>query len=436
MASTSSTDTAAIAGPMVSDSETTEELKRALRAQEGGKKWLARLILVAAVVAIVAAGLVIRAKNKPPAPSRYVVSGVTRGDVSEKVQATGAVQPLLSVNVGSQVNGRVTRVLVDFNSLVKKGDVLAEIDPTIYGAQVNQGQASLVAQRAQVESQRATSEAFRLAFERVQKLQAQGLASQGEVDAARGQFDASKAQVNAASAQANAIAAQLVQSQSNVAFTKLYAPVDGVVISRAIDPGATVVASFQTSTLFVIAQDLKRMRIMADVDEADVGKLRAGMDVDTTVDAFPGEVFSGKVQQVRYSPNNVQGVVTYAAVVEVANPDEKLRPGMTATVTVRTSEAKAVVKVPNAALRYKPSPPTGPDGKPVFQAPETPLAKGKGRIYILTDATLGEEKSEPRIVDTGITDGINTVVSGVEDSVKVVTDETDEGEKKKKGRVI
>jgi HlyD family secretion protein len=412
---------------------TDQELRRALNAQEGGGKWVGRLITLAVVAALVAVGLVVRAKSKPAPPAKYVVQSVTVGDVSEKVQATGAVQPLLTVNVGSQVNGRVTRVFVDFNSMVKRGDVLAEIDPTVYGAQVSQGQASLLAQRAQIESQRANAEAQRLAFERVQKLNKEGLASQGELDAARGQYEVSKAQLAAAQAQAGAISAQLVQAQTNVGFTKIIAPVDGVVISRAIDPGATVVASFQAATLFVIAQDLKRMRVLADVDEADVGKLRAGMEVDATVDAFPGETFRGKVQQVRYSPNNVQGVVTYAAVVEVDNPEEKLRPGMTATVNVRTNEARGVLRVPNAALRYKPTPPLGPDGKPAAQPPEAPLAKGKGRVYVVTDARPGEEKAEARLVDIGITDGLTTVVTGVAEGTRIVTDETDETDPKKKG---
>ena len=173
------------------------------------------------------------------------------------------------------------------------------------------------------------------------------------------------------------------------------------------------------------------MRVMADVDEADVGKLKEHMDTDAVVDAFPGDVFHGLVQQLRFSPNNVAGVVTYSAVVEVANPEEKLRPGMTATVTIKTHEAKAVTKLPNAALRYKPSPPEV-DGKPVPQPPEQPLAKGTGRVFLLTNDKPGEEKAEPRIISIGITDGISTEVT--KDSLpvgaKVVTDEHDKEKKK------
>jgi HlyD family secretion protein len=254
----------------------------------------------------------------------------------------------------------------------------------------------------------------------------------------KAQYEAAAAAVESQEAVINAQAAQLSQSTANLGYTKIYSPVDGLVVTRGIDPGATVVASFQAPVLFVIAQDLREMRVLADVDEADVGKIREDMDADCVVDAFPGEVFHGKVSQVRYSPNNVSGVVTYPAVVEVANPEEKLRPGMTATVTVRTREAHAVPRIPNAALRYRPTPPTGADGKPVAQLPDPPLAKGQGRVWVLVNDKLGQEKDEMRLVSIGITDGMFTEVSDPALSVgtKVVTDETDADEKKKKGRIF
>ncbi len=422
---------------MTQRAEIHEDVRKALAAEEGGRRWLRRAALLGVVAALVGGGLVVRAKNRPPPVAKYVTATPTTGDVAEKVQATGAVQPVLQVNVGSQVNGRVAKVNVDFNSVVKKGDVLAEIDPVQYGAQVSQVNAQLAAQRASVESAKANAAAARVAFERVQRLYQQNLASKGELDTAQGQYEVAKAQASAAEAQVGAIQAQLAQSQTNVGWTKIYSPVDGVVVSRAIDPGATVVASFQAATLFVIAQDLRRMRVMADVDEADVGKLKEGMEAEAVVDAFPGESFKGSVMQVRYSPNNVQGVVTYSAVVEVANPDEKLRPGMTATVTIKTRESKNVVRIANAALRYKPSPPTGPNGKPVPQPPEAPLAKGTGRVFVVTNDKPGDEKAEPRTVEVGVTDGINTeVVSGLPLETKVVTDEVDSEDKKKKGKVF
>ena len=220
---------------------------------------------------------------------------------------------------------------------------------------------------------------------------------------------------------------------TNLGYTKIYSPVDGVVVTRSIDPGATVIASYQAPVLFVIAQELKRMRVLADVDEADVGKLKEGMPAEAVVDAFPGETFKGIVQQVRYSPNTVSGVVTYSAVVQVENPDEKLRPGMTATVTIKSAEAKGATKIPNAALRYKPTPPDGPDGKPLVPPPDPPLAKGEGRVHVLVNDKPGEEKEEMRVIPIGITDGMVTEVPGgaLPIGTKLVTDETDK--KKKSG---
>jgi HlyD family secretion protein len=180
------------------------------------------------------------------------------------------------------------------------------------------------------------------------------------------------------------------------------------------------------------------MRVLADIDEADVGRLKEGMSADVSVDAFPGESFKGMVSQVRYSPFNVSGVVTYAAVIEVDNPDVKLRPGMTATVTIRSAEAKGVMRIPNATLRYKPTPPLNKDGKPIPQDPLPPLKPGTGRVYVLTDATLGNEKTEMRVVDIGITDGINTELKTDLGAVKLVTDETDDagGAKKPQRRMF
>jgi HlyD family secretion protein len=416
----------------MAESAAADELKRAIAEEEGGRAWLRRLAIAAGLALVVGGGLVWRARHRPAPPAKYMTAAVEVADVTEKVQATGTVQPLLQVNVGAQVNGRVVRVYVDFNSTVKKGDVLAEIDSTVYGATVSQQTAALQAQRAQLDSARANAEAARIALERTEKLFANNLASRAELDTARGQYNISTANAAAVQAQLGTIEAQLTASRTNVGWTRIVSPVDGVVITRGIDPGATVVASFQTPTLFVIAQDLRRMRVMADVDEADVGKLKERMAADAVVDAFPGESFHGVVQQVRFSPNNVQGVVTYQAVIEVDNPDEKLRPGMTATVTIATREAKGVPSIPNAALRYKPTPAKGPDGKPLPKPPEAPLAKGQGRVWLLTSDKPGDEKTEMRVVPIGITDGLRTQLEGgaLELGAKVVTDEVDE---KKKG---
>ena len=411
---------------------TTEELRRALASEEGGRRWLRRGALAAGFALVIGAGLVWRAKHRPLPPAKYMTATTTSGDVVEKVQATGAVQPVLQVNVGAQVSGRVSRVYVDFNSIVKKGDVLAEIDPTILGTQVSQSQANVASQRAQLVSVQAQADTARITYERVQRLFAQNLASKADLDTAKGQYDVAKAGVDAQAAGIGASQAQLRASVTNVGYAKIYSPVDGVVVTRTIDPGQTVVASFSAQNLFVIAQDLRKMRVLADIDEADVGKLKEKLDADAVVDAFPGETFHGIVQQLRFSPNNNQGVVTYSAVVEVDNPEEKLRPGMTATVTVKTRESKNVVRIPNAALRYKPTPPKGKDDKPIVQPPDPPLVKGTGRVWLLTIDKPGDEQTEQKLITIGATDGVLTEVTGgsLDVGAKVVTDELD-AEKKK-----
>ena len=416
-------------------------------AEEGGRRWLRRGAIAGAFTLLVAGGAVWRVKHRPPPPAKFVTSAVSIGDVSEKVQATGAVQPLLQVNIGAQVNGRVTRVLVDFNSEVRKGDVLAEIDPSIYGTQVSAQEANLASQRAQLaqaqaqmETARAQMDTARIAFDRVDRLYKAGLSSKGDLDTATGNFAAAKATFDAAVANVTSNRAgigsqqaQLNQMTTNLGYTKIYSPVDGVVVTRSIDPGATVVASFQAPVLFVIAQDLRKMRVLADVDEADVGKLAEKMEADCVVDAFPGESFHGIVSQLRFSPNTVQGVVTYSAIVEVDNPEEKLRPGMTATVTIKTHESRGAARLPNSALRYHPTPPEGLDGKPVPQPPEAPLAKGKGRVFLLTSEKPGDEKEAAKVISIGITDGLFTEVTegSLAIGTKVVTDQLDDEKKKK-----
>ncbi|HKQ69091.1 MAG TPA: efflux RND transporter periplasmic adaptor subunit, partial [Polyangiaceae bacterium] len=389
--------------PVVAPSPLAEaELERELAFAEGGRAWLRRAAIWVVLLAVVAAAVVWRIKTRPPPEPRYVLAPVTSGDVIESVQSTGTVQPLTQVQVGAQISGRIAKVYVDFNSVVKKGDVLAEIDPTLLGATVEQNRAQLASAEAQLARAQASLTTSQAAFDRFDRLRVESLASQADVDQARGQRDVAAAEVAAARAQIVQTKAQLSYSRTNMTYSRIFAPIDGLVVSRNIDPGQTVAASFQAPTLFVIAQDLRKMRILAEIDEADVGKLKEGMSADAAVDAFSGEVFKGSVSQVRYNPNSVQGVVTYLAVVDVENPDMKLRPGMTATVTVRTREAKGVLRLPNAALRYKPSPP-GKDAKaegatgPKPEVRLEPLTRGTGRVYLVVDPTPGKEKTDPRV---------------------------------------
>jgi HlyD family secretion protein len=427
----------------IAPSSATVGLEQELARAEGGRAWVRKLAIWAAVAAVVAALVVWRIKTRPPPQPKYVLSPVTQGDIVESVQSTGTVQPLTQVQVGAQISGRIAKVFVDFNSIVKKGDVLAEIDPTLLGATVEQNRAQAAAAEAQLGRTQAALATAQAVLARIERLRAENLASQADLDQARGQRDVTEAEVAASRAQIIQTKAQLAYSRTNMAYSRIYAPIDGLVVSRNIDPGQTVAASFQAPTLFVIAEDLRRMRILAEIDEADVGKLKEGMKAEATVDAFSGEVFHGKVSQVRYNPNSVQGVVTYLAVVDVENPDLKLRPGMTATVTVKTREVKGVLRLPNAALRYRPTPPSrveaakeGIEFKP--EPPPEPLAHGKGRIYVINDTTLGKEKAGPKVIDVGITDGINTEVQTAELvlGTKVVTDETDADDKKKGPRLF
>jgi HlyD family secretion protein len=316
-------------------------------------------------------------------------------------------------------------MFVDFNSVVKAGDVLAEIDPSLFSAQLDSTSAQLAAATAAVRRAEANLEAARLRLDRTRQLNKEQIGPQADVDAAQGAHDVAVADVAAARAQVAQVSAQLRQGRTNLEFTKILSPIDGVVVSRNIDTGQTVQASFQAPVLFVLAQDLRKMRVFADVDESDVGRLREGMKAEVTVDAFQGVTFSGEVVQVRLSPVMQQGVVTYAAVIDVDNPELKLRPGMTATVTIRTAEAKGARRLPNAALRFRPSPPLDEKGKPIPQEPLPKLGAGRGRVWVLTDETAGQEKIEPREVDIGITDGVWTVVTGDLGDAKIVRDETD-----------
>lgn len=395
------------------------DLGRDLAVAEGGGVWIRRAILIAVTGVLVAGGFIWRVKHRPPPPPRYATAALGVGNIVDRIQASGQVQPLLQVNIGAQTNGRVTKVYVDYNTPVKKGDLLAELDPTYYDAQVAQASAGVAAQAASAESAKANAETARTAYERLKRMVEQNLASKSELDAAEGQLRVAQAQARAATAQMGASAAALSQTKTTSSQTRIIAPVDGIIITRSVDVGATVVASFQAPQLFVIAQSLKRMRIVADIDEADVGKLEVGMEANAVVDAFPRDQFRGTVAQVRYTPNAGAGVVTYSAILEVENPAEKLRPGMTATVSIDAHVARRIVRIPNAALRFHPE---GEDSEP--------LAEGLGRVYVLT--AKGEDHLEAKTVPIGITDGSFTEARGdLVAGVRVVTEEMDSGDKRK-----
>ncbi|MGE5718140.1 MAG: efflux RND transporter periplasmic adaptor subunit [Acidobacteriota bacterium] len=297
---------------------------------------------IAWVLVIVAAGVgvffLVGSRGKPEA--KYRTAAVDKGDITQTVTATGALSAVTTVKVGSQVSGIIARLHVDFNSQVKKGDLLAELDPTPFQEKVNQNAAAL--EKSQVEMRNSG-----VSLERQKALRAQGLSPQADFDAAQANYDSARASV----AQS---AAALKQARTDLSYTKIVAPIDGVVVDRQYDVGQTVAASFQAPTLFTIAQDLTKMQVSADVSESDIGRVQVGEPVRFTVDAYPERQFRGRVSQIRLNATVNQNVVTYPVIVEVPNPDLMLRPTMTANVTIDVATAKDVLRVPNAALRWKP----------------------------------------------------------------------------------
>ena len=273
---------------------------------------------------------------------KYRTAPVSRGDITMTVSATGTISAVTTVQVGSQVSGIIARLYADFNSRVKKDQLLAELDPTPFQQAIEQ-------QKANVDKAKVDAANAKIAQARQEKLLAQGLAAQADYDNAKAAADSAAAQV--AQAQAS-----LGQAETNLKYSKIVSPIDGVVVNRAYDVGQTVAASFQAPTLFTIAQDLTKMQVQADVDESDIGRVKVGEPVHFTVDAFPERTFQAKVAQIRLNATVNQNVVTYPVIVVVDNPDEKLRPSMTANITVDVATDHDVLRIPNAALRFKPSP--------------------------------------------------------------------------------
>jgi HlyD family secretion protein len=366
-----------------------------------------------------------RQTEAPPSPL-YRTQVLELRDIIERVESTGRIKPLTEVQVGAQVSGRVVKVLVDFNSRVKEGQLLAEIDPQLLGAQVGQVTGQLETAKANLERAYARTRATEIDLARVQGLAKEGLASLAEVDQAKSALDVAKAEALAADATLGGLRSQLNSARTTLAYAKIYSPIDGVVITRSVEPGQTVAANFSAPILFVIAEDLSKMQALADIDEADVGKIAEGMPAKVSVDAFAGESFEGRVTQIRYSPTEVQGVVTYSAVIDVSNPQLKLRPGMTATVSITTNEAKGVLAAPNAALRFKPV-----DKE---QRELGSLQHGQARVYTIAGGPVGAETLDAGIARMGLSDGIWTEIAGdgLTPGKALVTEETDKVETKRR----
>ena len=325
-------------------------------------KWYIVTGMVVFAGAFVAFGL-----NRSAQPQHFTAK-IERGDIHDVVEATGTINAVITVQVGSQVSGTIAKLNVDFNSRVRKGDVVALIDPALFqgallqaSADLDNAKANVAAAKANLEKARAASQQTKADYDRVAQLTNDRIMSQQQLDLAKANFDSANAAVGAAAANVTQAEAQVSQksaaltvAQTNLNYTVIRSPIDGTVVARNVDVGQTVAASLQAPTVFTIAQDLKKMLVYTKTDESDVGNIKLGKAVSFKVDAFPKDTFRGVVSQVRMNPTTVQNVVTYDTIIEFDNPELKLFPGMTAYVSIPVTTAQNVLKLPNTALRYKP----------------------------------------------------------------------------------
>jgi HlyD family secretion protein len=334
-------------------------------------------------------------------PTEFVTEPVTKGDVARSIVTTGSVNPVVTVQVGTYVSGPIQAIFCDFNTQVKAGQLCAKIDPRTYQQAVDQAKANLATAEAQLRKDQANLAYAKINYERDQGLRDTGVVSQDTLDADKSALEQAAAQVQLDQAAIDQRRAALETAQVNLNYTDIVSPVNGTVVSRNVDVGQTVAASFQTPTLFLIAQDLTKMQVDTNVSESDVGSARVGQRATFTVEAHPDRTFEGKVEQVRRAPITVQNVVTYDVVISCENPDLLLFPGMTADVRIIVEEHRGVMTVPEAALRFAPK---GAGGTPEAQGAEAPASR---RVWVLRD---GRPVAVP--VTIGLTDGIRTEITG------------------------
>jgi len=347
---------------------------------------------------------------------------VERGRIAARVTASGTLSALVTVQVGSQVSGRIQELFADFNSPVRRGQVLATMDRRLFEASMEQARANVAAAEGNLARARAQEADAKRQRDRAKALSEQNLLiAQADVDTAQANAEAARAQVEVMEGGVQQARAGLHQAEVNLGYATILSPIDGVVISRNVDVGQTVAASLQAPTLFSIAQDLRKMQVDADVAEADVGRLHPGVGTTFTVDAYPGEPFRGVVRQIRNAPQTLQNVVIYDAVIDVENPDLKLRPGMTANVTIVYASKENVLRIPNAALRFRPSADLLASIRPAGGAVDAAERHQTGRrtVWVLRDG-------RPRqvVVKTGLSDGVaSELVEGeVEEGDQLITD--------------
>ena len=400
-------------------------------------------ILGAAGILVVVLGALALGFSGRSSRLHYVTTAVDRGDIADVVGATGVLQAVTTVQVGSQVSGTIGSLGADFNSVVKKGHVIARLDPSLFEARLAQAEANLAAARANVERSKASIDDARQKFDRAKELAAENLLPPSDLDSAKAAYDSAIAQDRANRAAVRQAEAAVNQARVDLEHTVIAAPIDGVVLARNVDVGQTVAASLQAPTLFVIANDLTQMQVNASIDEADIGRVRVGQGASFRVDAYPDQVFSGKVQQVRLQPVTNQNVVTYNTIIAVKNEDLRLMPGMTATVSLAVETRNDALRLPTAALRFRPegfedtraarrgggsaggASNAGGQGRPAGGAGRGPGLGGDARepgrpglVFVLGS----DDVPKATRVRLGLSDGrVVEALSGVEEGALIVT---------------
>jgi HlyD family secretion protein len=391
-----------------------------------------RLLWIAGLILLVAAGVFYYVRvDVSAAPTQLTFDAVSRGDVVATVEATGTLQPLDTVQVSTQVSGTIASIGTDFNQLVKRGQVLATLDPAIFQTQIDQAKATVIRLQSDVERAQVQYEDAALKLKRAEQLAAEQLLAQQEVDTARSTARVAETALTGARAQLNQAQAALTQANVNLSHTVIRAPADGIVLSRAVEVGQTVSASMQAPTLFIIARDLTRLELQARVDESDIGGVKPGAPVTFTVDAYPRREFTGKVRLVQLQPQTVQNVVTYTTVIDVPNDDELLKPGMTSTVSIQVERAANTLRVPAAALRFTPTEQVLKEFPASNVEPPSSEAPGDGRLRQGTSGH-GRRAAVWQLVDgrlhripvrAGVSDGANVAITSdaLDEGVSIIT---------------
>lgn len=356
-----------------------------------------KTLVIVAVTAIAALAVWLLSGGKKEEKITFDTAAVAPANIMNSITATGTIEPVTSVTVGTQVSGIVSKLFVDYNSVVKKGQVIAELDKTNLMSQLNTAKTQLATAQSQLNYQTANYKRYKTLFEK-------GLVAADDFDNAKLSYTQAKEQVASAKE-------EVQRAQTNLGYATITSPIDGVVLSKSVEEGQTVAASFSTPELFTIAQDLTNMQVVADVDEADIGDVKEGERVTFTVDAYPDDTFEGEVKQVRQEATTTNNVVTYEVVISAPNTDLKLKPGLTANVTIYTAERKGVLSVPSKALRFTPQKET------VGKMKIVDVANAKNKVWTIEGNSIVAHK-----VNIGMTDGTNTqIVGGIAEGTKVVT---------------